>query len=104
MALLAQRWNRVVDFGSPMTAWTPEMLAQHKEKTMTKSWKPEVKTAGDDKWYGNSLAFATRKEAEWSAKELFERWTLATDHRAVESDEPVNAEIVDGVFRMLEVA
>lgn len=36
MALLAQRWNRVVDFGSPMTAWTPEMLAQHKEKTMTK--------------------------------------------------------------------
>ena len=36
MTLLAQRWDKVVDFGSPMTAWTPEMLAQHREKTMTK--------------------------------------------------------------------
>ena len=57
------------------------------------SWKPEVKTVPDDKWYGNSLAFATRKEAEHSAKDLFMRWTLCTDHRAVESDDPVNYRI-----------
>lgn len=31
MTLLAQRWDKVVDFGSPMTAWTQEMLAQHRE-------------------------------------------------------------------------
>ena len=41
MALLAQRWNRVVDFGSPMTAWTPEMLAQHKENGMSRFSTPE---------------------------------------------------------------
>ena len=68
------------------------------------SYKPEVKTAGDDKWYGNSLAFATRKEAEWSAKELFERWTLTTDHRAVESDEPVNYRICFDSYEMFPVA
>ena len=28
MTLLAMRWDKVVDFGSPMTAWTQEMLAQ----------------------------------------------------------------------------
>ena len=33
--LLAQRWDKAVDFGSPMTAWTQEMLAQHREKTMS---------------------------------------------------------------------
>ena len=38
---------------------------------MSKSWKPEVKTVPDDKWYGNSLAFATEKEAAHSAKDLF---------------------------------
>lgn len=57
------------------------------------NWKPEVKTANDEKWYGNALVFATEKEAAHSAKELYDRWTLCTDHRAVESDDPVNYRI-----------
>jgi hypothetical protein len=87
----AQRWDKVVDFGSPMTAWTPEMLAQRKEKKM--SFKPEVQVGSDPKWYGNSVAFATREEAEYSAKDLYNRWGMTTAWRAVESDEPVNYHI-----------
>ena len=65
------------------------------------SYKPEVQTGNDTKWYGNSLAFATREEAELSARDLMNRWLLVVDCRAVESDEPVNAEIKGNVFRML---
>ena len=28
--MLARRWSKAVDFGSPMSAWTPEMLAAHR--------------------------------------------------------------------------
>ena len=41
VTLLAQRWDKVVDFGSPMTAWTPEMLAQHGKETMARHNTPE---------------------------------------------------------------
>lgn len=57
------------------------------------SWKPEVQTINDSKWYDNSLAFATEKEAAHSASDLANRWLLVTAHRAVESDEPVNYRI-----------
>ena len=68
------------------------------------SFKPEVQTGNDPKFYGNSLAFATREEAEQSACDLFNRWTLCVDHRAVESDEPVNCSLVDGVMSYIAVA
>lgn len=29
--MLARRWDRVVDFGSPMSAWTPEMFKECQE-------------------------------------------------------------------------
>ena len=54
------------------------------------SYKPEVKTGNDDKWYDNNLAFATHEEALYSAKDLMSRWMLVTDYRAVESEQPVN--------------
>ena len=57
------------------------------------SWKPEVQTGRDPKWYGNSLAFATKEEAEYSARDLMNRWLLVVDCRAVESDEVVNYRI-----------
>lgn len=57
------------------------------------SWKPEVKTGNDNEWYGNALAFETKEEAEYSARELMNRWMLVVDCRAVESDEPVNYRI-----------
>ena len=62
------------------------------------SWKPEVKTGNDNKFYGNALAFATKEEAETSARDLMNRWLLVVEYRAVESDEPVNYKLVDGVL------
>lgn len=35
------------------------------------------------------------------ARDIFGRWMLATDYRAVESDEPVNYEIADGALRRI---
>jgi hypothetical protein len=55
-----------------------------------KSWKPEVRTGSDPKFYGNNLAFATREEAERNAKDLMSRWMLVVEWRVVESDQPVN--------------
>lgn len=62
------------------------------------SFKPQVTTGNDPTFYGNALAFATREEAEASAKDLYGRWTLCTGHRAIESDEPVSHTYVDGVL------
>lgn len=62
------------------------------------SFKPEVVADSSGQFCGNALAFATREEAEQSAKDLMRRWTLVTDWRVVESDEPVNYQIVNGVI------
>jgi hypothetical protein len=45
-----------------------------------------------NEWAGNGIRFATREEAEASARDLYGRWTLVLDHRADESDDPVNCE------------
>jgi len=60
------------------------------------SWKPEVKIGSDPKWCANALVFATKEEAEASAKDLMYRWMAVTDYRAAESDHPVNYTYVDG--------
>lgn len=52
------------------------------------SFRPMVKVGNE--WAGNSIRFATREEAESSARDLAMRWTLCVDHRADESDDPVN--------------
>ena len=57
------------------------------------SWKPVVRTGNDPKWYGNSLAFATREEAQYSADELMSRWLLVVEADVEESDETVNYRI-----------
>lgn len=64
----------------------------------TRSWKPQVQTGSDPKFYGNALAFATREEAEANAKDLFNRWMLCTGYRAIESDEPVSHSYRNGVL------
>lgn len=55
-----------------------------------KSWKVEVIADNSGVWAGNGLRFATKEEAERSAKSLFRRWLLVQEWRVVESDEPVN--------------
>ena len=54
------------------------------------SFKPTVRTGTDPKFYTNNLAFATREEAERSAKDLMSRWMLVVEWGVEESDEPVN--------------
>ena len=68
------------------------------------SFKPSVSTDGGATFNENALAFATHEEAEISAKDLMSRWMLVTDWRVVESDEPVNYTLVDGVLESVGVA
>jgi len=58
------------------------------------SFKPEFLVSGS--WCGNAQRFATRKEAEESARARFAVWTVPTDHRASESSDPVTDKHVDG--------
>jgi hypothetical protein len=52
------------------------------------SYRPMVRVGNE--WAGNGIRFATRAEAEASARDLAMRWTLVLDHRADESDDEVN--------------
>jgi hypothetical protein len=60
------------------------------------SFKPEVRTGSDPKFYGNPLRFATREEAEASARELMLRWFLVVDYRVSVCADSANYRFVDG--------
>jgi hypothetical protein len=66
---------------------------------MTKSYKPEVIADSSGKWYGNSLRFATKEEAEQNVRDLAMRWLAVIDFRVVESDDPVNYTFHDRKLR-----
>jgi len=57
------------------------------------SYKSEVIADSSGQFCGNALRFATREEAELYVADLAIRWTLVTDTRVVESDDPVNYRI-----------
>ena len=59
------------------------------------SFKPEISTDGGKSFSQNAQVFATREEAETMARDIFGRWMLATDYRAVETEDPVNYRIAD---------
>lgn len=59
-------------------------------------WKPEVKVTGEEKWHQNGLTFATKKEADASARDLFTRWTACTDYNSSEVAEKANYQRVEG--------
>ena len=52
------------------------------------SYKPEFEV--QDKWYDNAQRFATHDEAEVSARARFSVWTMPSDWRVTESDDPVS--------------
>lgn len=56
----------------------------------SQSYKVEVIADSSEQWAGNAVRFATRKEAEEYAQDLYLRWTAVRDWRVIESDEPVN--------------
>ena len=67
------------------------------------SFKPSVSTDGGATFNENNLAFATREEAELSARDLMARWMLVTDWRVVESDQPVNYRLrFDGALEAVD--
>ena len=66
-------------------------------------FKPMIKTMEDSKFYGNGLCFATREEAEFSAKDIYSRWLMATEWAVEESDDPVNYRIDLETGRMTAV-
>jgi hypothetical protein len=68
---------------------------------MNMAWKPEVFVEG--KWSRNALVFATQDEAERNARDLFRRWMLCENSRAVEVDEKPNYVFTDdGLLQALE--
>lgn len=68
------------------------------------SSKPEISTDGGQTFHQNGLAFAAKEKAELSAQDVYSRWMLATHWRAVESEDPVNYQIVDGVMSAVKPA
>ncbi len=67
-----------------------------------RSFKAEVQTGGDPKFYANALRFQTRTEAEPYAADLAMRWLQVVDWRVAESDDPVNYKIEAGQLLRLE--
>jgi hypothetical protein len=59
------------------------------------NFKPWVCTGGDD-WNTSAVVFATEKEAEDYAKDLFRRWTRVEQYEVRGSNDEANYEFVDG--------
>ena len=59
------------------------------------NYRPEISTDGGKSFGQNAQVFATKEEAETMAKDIFNRWMLATDYRATETEDPVNYRLVD---------
>ena len=66
------------------------------------SYKAEVKTGSDPKFYGNGLSFATEAEAMAYAIDLSSRWMAVTDYRVIESTEPVTYAIKANVLEPVQ--
>ena len=64
------------------------------------SWKPALKVFNEEPFYQNGQTFATKEEAEKSARNRYSNWMQAEAWRADEvdsSEHPVNYIWVDGV-------
>jgi len=55
------------------------------------SFEPQVIADSSEEWVGNSLRFATYKEAEDYVKDLAVRWFAVKQIQVVESKDPVNS-------------
>lgn len=91
--------NKVASLRTTCVTLTRVTLTMSKEKTM--SWKPAIKTSGGD-FHLNGRTFETKEEAEHMARDIFSHWTPAAAHTAVESDEPANYRITNGVLEPIQ--
>lgn len=60
------------------------------------SWKAEVITNREGNWVSNRLRFASFDEAYNYVSDLGKRWTMVSDIRVVESNDPVNYRYLNG--------
>ena len=98
---LAQSQQRVYTrYGFTAVIVPVEILAPKAPKPV--SWMAEVIADSGGKWCGNALRFATQAEAEAYAGDLAWRWTAVRQSRVIESAEPVNYAMVDGVATRVE--
>lgn len=54
------------------------------------SYIAQVVADSSGQFVGNGLRFETHAQALAYARDLARRWTMVTDYRVVESDDPVN--------------
>jgi hypothetical protein len=66
------------------------------------SWEPQVIADDSGEFVGNALRFASQLEAETYVSDLRRRWILVRETRVVESPDPVNHQIKDGVLSAVE--
>lgn len=66
------------------------------------SYEPQVIADSSGKFVGNALRFATEQEAEVYVRDLSVRWTLVRETRVIESPDPVNYKIVEGVLSRVQ--
>ena len=69
-----------------------------------RSFKAEVRTGSDPKYYSNAVRFKTKNEADRYGTDLAFRWTAVADLRIVPSDEDVNYKLINDELVRLERA
>ena len=67
-----------------------------------KSYKSEVLTVNDPKWYSNTLRFETESEADRYGLDLLMRWSATVDVRVSQSDDEVNYRLTDAGIERIE--
>jgi len=88
--------DQVTDFlrvSSAMPQNTIIDLTDDDVRASYNGWRPLVQVSGEDKWSGNGLVFATKKEAEQSAYNLGMRWTLVMNTSAGPAQGDINASV-----------
>jgi len=68
-------------------------------RTGMPNFKYGVQLAGESKLSFNAVVFATAKEADLAGRELLSRWFAPTGYEVVETDDPVNYEVVDNTIK-----
>jgi hypothetical protein len=68
------------------------------------SFRAEVITNREGDWVSNRCRFATIEEASGYVTDLWRRWTMVTDIRVVNCDDPVNFRYINGELLAIPTA
>ena len=70
---------------------------------MPNSYRPMMEFATEAP-VGNAMRYPTYDEADKSASDLFNRWTVPTGYHVDESDDPPNYQYIDGANKRITIA